>query len=145
MTLSRKGANSPTRLRSTGTKVRKRVSRIREPGADLERKLAEAVEQQAVTSEILRVISASLADIQPVLDVIVRNAARLCEAEYVDLLLRDGDVLKLAASHGSLPTAAETRPIRRTLVTGRVIMDGRPLHISDLQAKLDEFPDVPRR
>ena len=76
---------------------------------------------------------------------IVRNAARLCEAEYVDLLLRDGDVLKLAASHGSLPTAAETRPIRRTLVTGRVIMDGRPLHISDLQAKLDEFPDVPRR
>jgi len=89
--LSRKGANSPTRLRSTGTKVRKRVSRIREPGADLERKLAEAVEQQAVTSEILRVISASLADIQPVLDVIVRNAARLCEAEYVDLLLRDGD------------------------------------------------------
>src|SRR5215471_5344054 len=36
-------------------------------------------------------------------------------------------------------------PIRRTLVTGRVIMDGRPLHISDLQAELDEFPDVPRR
>src|SRR5262245_38012055 len=109
------------------------------------RELAEALEQQAATSEILRVISASLAAIQPVLDVIVRNAARLCEAEYVDLLLRDGDVLKLAASHGSLPTAAETRPIRRTLVTGRVIMDGRPLHISDLQAELDEFPDVPRR
>jgi two-component system NtrC family sensor kinase len=86
-----------------------------------------------------------LADIQPALDVIVRNAARLCEAEYVDLLLRDGDVLKLAAAHGSLPTAAETRPIRRTLVTGRVIMDGRPLHISDLQTELDEFPDVPRR
>src|SRR5215813_11305512 len=109
------------------------------------RELAEALEQQAATSEILRVISASLAAIQPVLDVIVRNAAPLCEAEYVDLLLRDGDVLKLAASHGSLPTAAETRPIRRTLVSGRVIMDGRPLHISDLQAELDEFPDVPRR
>jgi signal transduction histidine kinase len=109
------------------------------------RELSEALEQQAATSEILRVISASLAVIQPVLDVIVRNAARLCEAEYVDLLLRDGDVLKLAASHGSLPTAAETRPIRRTLVSGRVIMDGRPLHISDLQAELDEFPDIPRR
>ena len=107
--------------------------------------LSEALEQQTATSEILRIIRASLADIQPVLDVIVRNAARLCEAEYVDLLLRNGDVLKLAASHGSLPTAAETRPIRRTLVTGRVIMDGRPLHISDLQAELDEFPDVPRR
>src|SRR6516165_10363424 len=122
-------------------KLEARTRELAEAGGHL----SEALEQEAATSEILRVISASLADVQSVLDVIVRNAARLCEAEYVDLLLRDGDVLKLAASHGSLPTAAETRPIRRTLVTGRVIMDGRPLHISDLQAKLDEFPDVPRR
>ena len=162
VTLSLKGANSPTRgrkLRSTGTKTRAHVSdrpnsliELKKQLGARTRELAEArghlsgaLEQQAATSEVLRVISASLAAIQPVLDVIVRNAARLCEAEYVDLLLRDGDVLKLAASHGSLPTAAETRPIRRTLVTGRVIMDGRPLHISDLQAELDEFPDVPRR
>jgi two-component system, NtrC family, sensor kinase len=160
--LARKGAKSRTRitgLRSKTTKARARVSdgpnslielkkqleaRTREL-AEARGHLSEALEGQTATSEILRVIRASLADIQPVLDVIVRNAARLCEAEYVDLLLRDGDVLKLAASHGSLPTAAETRPIRRTLVTGRVIMDGRPLHISDLQAELDEFPDVPRR
>ena len=107
--------------------------------------LGESLEQQTATSEILKVISASVADIQPVLDVIVRNAARLCEAEYVDLLLRDGEVLKLAASHGPLPTAAETRPIRRTLVTGRAVMEGRAIHISDLQAVLGEFPDVPRR
>jgi len=162
VTLSLKGANSPTRgrkLRSTGTKTRAHVSdrpnsliELKKQLGARTRELAEArghlsgaLEQQAATSEVLRVISASLAAIQPVLDVIVRNAARLCEAEYVDLLLRDGDVLKLAASHGSLPTAAETRPIRRTLVSGRVIMDGRPLHISDLQAELDEFPDVPRR
>ena len=155
VTLARKEAKSRSRitgLRSKTTEGRTHVDRLRAANADLKKKLAEArghlsgaLEQQTATSEILRVIRASLADIQPVLDVIVRNAARLCEAEYVDLLLRDGDVLKLAASHGSLPTAAETRPIRRTLVTGRVIMDGRPLHISDLQAKLDEFPDVPRR
>ena len=146
--MARKGAKSRTRitgLRSKTTKARTHVDRLRAANADLKKKLAEALELEAATSEILRVIRASLADIQPVLDVIVRNAARLCEAEYVDLLLRDGDVLKLAASHGSLPTAAETRPIRRTLVSGRVIMDGRPLHISDLQAELDEFPDVPRR
>jgi len=92
--LARKGAKSRRRitgLRSKTTKARTRVSRSREPRADMENKLAEALDQQAATSEILRVISASLADIQPVLDVIVRNAARLCEAEYVDLLLRDGD------------------------------------------------------
>src|SRR5215813_10524529 len=142
VTSSRKGAKSRTagrKTRSTGTKARARVSdepnslvelkkqleaRTREL-ADARGHLSEALEQQTATSEILRVLRASLADIQPVLDVIVRNASRLCEAEYVELLLRDGDVLKLAASHGSLPTAAEARPIRRTLVTGRVIMDGR--------------------
>src|SRR6516225_10751544 len=107
VTLSRKGAKSRRRttgLRSKTTKARTHVDRLRAANADLKKKLAEALELEAATSEILRVISASLADIQSVLDVIVRNAARLCGAEYVDLLLRDGDVLKLAASHGSLPT-----------------------------------------
>jgi hypothetical protein len=62
VTLSRKGANSSTRgrkLRSTGTKAAARVSRIHEPRADLEKKLAEALEQQAATGEILQVISSS--------------------------------------------------------------------------------------
>ena len=68
-------------------KLEARTRELAEAGGHL----SEALEQEAATSEILRVISASLADIQPVLDVIVRNAARLCEAEYVDLLLRDGD------------------------------------------------------
>src|SRR5262249_14339387 len=109
------------------------------------KRLAEAQEQQTAAAEILRVISSSPADIRPVLDVAVRNAARLCETQYVEVLLRDGDVLKLAASHGPLPTAAETRPVRRTLVTGRVVTEGRTIHVEDLQAILDEFPDVPRR
>ena len=92
--MTRKGAKSRRRttgLRSKTTKARTHVDRLRAANADLKKKLAEALELEAATSEILRVISASLADIQSVLDVIVRNAARLCEAEYVDLLLRDGD------------------------------------------------------
>src|SRR5262252_6962315 len=115
--LSRKDAKSQTqgrKPRSGGTKARASADQVREPQAELEQQLeacrrelaeareqlAESLEQQTATSEILRVIRASLADIGPVFDVIVRNAARLCEAEYVDLLIRDGDVLKLAASHG---------------------------------------------
>ena len=94
VTLARKEAKSRRRitgLRSKTTEARTHVDRLRAANAHLKKKLAEALEQEAATSEILRVISAALADIQSVLDVIVRNAARLCEAEYVDLLLRDGD------------------------------------------------------
>jgi signal transduction histidine kinase len=109
------------------------------------RDVSEALEQQQAQSEVLRVISGSPTDIQPVLQVIVRSAARLCEERNVEVLLVDGNELKLAASNGPLPMAAATRPIRRTLVTGRVVTEGRTIHLEDLEAVLDEFPDVPRR
>jgi GAF domain-containing protein len=70
------------------------------------RDLTEALEQQTATSEILRVISSSPTDVQPVLDAVVENAARLCEASDAQLLRIDGDVLRLAAAYGELPAAA---------------------------------------
>ena len=78
------------------------------PGAsyvDLERALSEALEQQTATSEILRVISNSPTDAQPVFDVIVRNAARLCHAVMAAVLVTDGRMLYptvyLCAPHAS--------------------------------------------
>src|ERR1700687_3877290 len=109
------------------------------------RELTETLEREHATGEVLRVISRSPTDIQPVLDVIVENAARLCNEQYVEVLLVDGEVLRLAASHGQLPTAALTRPIRPTLVTGRAVSERRTVHVEDLEAARDEFPDVPRR
>ena len=104
--MSRKGAKSPTRgrkLRSTGTKARARVSRIREPRADLEKKLAEALEQQKATAEILRIISTSPTELQSVLEVVARSAAHFCKADDVTIFELDGQELRATAHWGPIP------------------------------------------
>ena len=75
--------------------------------ADANRDLTEALEQQTATSEILRVISQSPTDIEPVLDALVRSATRFCGAYDAVIFLREGDALRVAAHHG--PIAQDTR------------------------------------
>src|SRR2546422_752607 len=72
-------------------------SRVR----DLEKRLAEALEQQTATSEILRVISSSPTDTRPVFDAIAENAARLCSANDAQVLRVESDVLRLVAAFGT--------------------------------------------
>ena len=67
------------------------------------RDLTEALEQQTATSEILSVIASSPTDIQPVLDVVAENAARLCDANDAAIWRADDDKFWLVASHGSIP------------------------------------------
>ena len=104
------------------------------------RDLTETLEQQTATSEILRVISASPTDIQPVLDAVAANAARLCEASDAQIYRADGDSLRLVASFGSLPTYAGG-PINRGWVTGRSVVDRRTTHVHDIAAESEaEYP-----
>jgi GAF domain-containing protein len=105
------------------------------------RDLTEALEQQTATSEILRVIASSPTDIQPVLNVVAENAARLCEASDSQILRVDGDVLRIIASRGSIAVPSSIRaeglPIRRDVVAGRAVLDRRTIHVEDLAAEVD--------
>jgi GAF domain-containing protein len=112
----------------------------------LETRLAEALEQQAATSEILRVISASPSDVQPVLDAVAERAARLCKAPFARVLIIDGDVLNAAADFsvgGETPIPVVPVALKRTSISGRAVLDGDIVHLADILPLLDtEFPDA---
>jgi signal transduction histidine kinase len=134
--------------RAAKTTAATRVGRIGEPRAELEKKLkartrelAEALEQQASTAAILRAISSSPTDVEPVLDAVVRAAARLCEAADATILLRDGDVVVPRTHSGSLGAPfGQRQPLTRHWVTGRAVLEARTIHVPDL-LESDEFPE----
>src|SRR5262249_30187365 len=97
--------------------------------------LREALEQQTATSEILSVIASSPTDIQPVLDAVAKNAAQLCGSQDAQIYRAEGDIMRKVASYGVVTlvlAVGETRPISRSLVSGRAILDRRTVHVEDL-------------
>src|SRR5438132_8125607 len=106
--------------------------------------LTEALEQQAATSEILGVIASSPTDIQPVLDVVAENAARLCDAADAVVYRVDGHTMHPVAIHGTL--GATALPLNRGSVTGRAIADRQEIHVYEEVTDLDsEFPESSTR
>ena len=101
---------------SGADQVRRRTSE------ELEQELAEAREQQAATSEILRVISSSPTDPRRVFAEIAESAARLCDAYDVVIRQVDGDSLLLVAHHGPLPVAGAL-PLTREHLRDRCLDD----------------------
>ncbi len=103
--------------------------------------LKESLEQQTATSEILGVIASSPTDVQPVLDVVAENAARLCDATDAVIHRIDGDKLRSGARYGLLPTRRVREPltsIDRGSIPGRTVIDRRTLHIHDLAAEPED-------
>ena len=107
--------------------------------------LKESLEQQTATSEILGVIASSPTNVQPVLDVLAETAARLCEAKDAVIWRIDGDMLQRVAVYGPMPVADMRRPITRGFSPGRAIIDRQTIHVHDVAAEVEEFPESPHR
>jgi GAF domain-containing protein len=101
---------------------------------DLQRFLTEARDQQAATSEILRVISRSPTNLQPVLDAIATNAALVCDAYDAVVFLREGDRVRPAAHYGPINITLQHSILSRDSVTEVAILDREPVHVHDLLA-----------
>ena len=114
--------------------------------AETRKALAEALEQQTATSEVLQVISSSPGELEPVFETMLANATRICEASFGTLLLYDGDVFRHVALHNAPQAwAAEQQrdpvpPRHAARVLYRVADTKQVAHIADIAA---ENPDEP--
>jgi two-component system NtrC family sensor kinase len=103
----------------------------------------EALERETATSEILRVISSSPTDVQPVFAAVLRSAARLCDALDASIFQVEGDGLRLVAHGGPIPSHPVGEfPLIRGMTVGRAVLDRRTIHVPDVQAEVDEYPEA---
>ena len=150
--MSSKGAKSRTRIhdvRSTGTNTSNDVDLLRACNAELEKKLAELLEQQAATSEVLQVISSSSGELEPVFTAMLAKAVRICQAKFGTMYLRDADTFRAVAMHNAPPGYAEARtrePLQPPpdAPLGRVAATKQVVHITDIKTipsyiELDPF------
>src|SRR5262249_2154358 len=122
---------APKNEDARGRDLEKRLAEALERKAEGVKREADALERQTTTSEILRVISQSLTDVQPVFDTIVRNAARVCGAFDSVLVLRDGADFVERAHDGPIASFGGRQPLAGT-VGGRAILEARVIHVADL-------------
>src|SRR5262245_44648070 len=125
-------AATPKRL--SGTAVRPR----RSSPTSHESEAARLARELAAMSEILRLISNSSSDVGTVLRSVAEQAAQICQAQFVDIVLVENDNLRDVAWFGELKRTL-VFPLDRSTVSGRSVCDMRPVSIDDMQNAGDEF------
>ena len=119
--------------------------------AELRRELAEALEQQTATGEILRVIASSPADLQPVFDAIAESSMHLCGALFSSVYRFDGELIHMVA-HRNYPAAElefsrrvfPARPSRQ-LFTGRAILERAVVNVADVRSDVEWWNSAVRQ
>jgi GAF domain-containing protein len=110
------------------------------------RELTETLEQQTATSEVLRVISSSPGELEPVFGAMLDNATRICEAKFGTLFFREGDTFRRVATHNAPPNYAAfiaNEPLihrRRARSLDRLIETKQAVHVADMAVDEPEAP-----
>src|SRR5499427_7962037 len=103
--------------------------------------LSEALDQQTATSEVLRVISSSPGELEPVFQAMLENATRICGAKFGSMYLRKGDAFRIVAMHNAPPAFDEARRLQPLVRPGpgtglyRVASTKQVVHIADIRAE----------
>ena len=125
-------------MRKARADLEQQLDKYRRELAEAREHLAESLEQQTATSEVLQVISSSPGALEPVFETMLANATRLCEAKFGTLYTYDGNGFHAAAFHNAPPAYVEAR--KRELIRpppdlalGRVAATKQVVHIADIK------------
>jgi signal transduction histidine kinase len=153
--MERGAKSAKAKVEARPTVARKPRKVVAPTGLQVEQRLAEALEQHAAISEILRVISSSPGDVTPVLASVAERAAHLCAASFAQVLLVEGSVLRPTVAYWADAGADQeyddargvkrTWPLTRRMFIGRAVLDCETIHHADVVPLFDsEYPDSPR-
>ena len=112
------------------------LNELRQRTADL----TESLEQQTATSEVLRVISSSPGELEPVFLAMLEKAVQICDAKFGNLFLREGDVFRICATHGAPPAyvdflrSEQVFHLNPSVGLGLLVKTKEPYRLADIAA-----------